>query len=132
MKVLLRSAAESGGTFWKKGYLASVSGQESYTRLTFSQPKTTQSPGGSISKMTLAAFEDHGRWAPTKAQAIPSRRMYLARVLTDSGIDERVTESIQRQSLPVGPDGSIGCLDSEAVVDISFTKDIKHNIKFLS
>src|SRR5208282_385780 len=89
MKVLLISAAEKG-------------------LILLFQPITSLSPAGSISNIALAAFSDQGRWAPTKAQAMPSRRRYLARSWTSEGMDERVRECIQVHSFPVAPSGSIG------------------------
>jgi len=77
-----------------------------------------------MSKITLAAFSDHGRCAPTRAHAKPSRIRYLARVLTESGISERDAESIQRQSFPVGPDGSMGWFELEDLM-IAFEKIIE-------
>jgi hypothetical protein len=65
-------------------------------------------PDDSMERIAFVAVSDQGRWAPTRAQARPSRIRYLARVLMDSGIIERVVEPIQRQILPVGPEGSIG------------------------
>lgn len=66
------------------------------------QPITEQSPDGSREKSALAAVEDQGRWAPMRAQAMPSRMRYLARVRMVSGIEVRVVLEIQVESCSVG------------------------------
>jgi hypothetical protein len=80
-------------------------------RLTRSHPKRSHFPGPSMSTITWAAFSDQGRWAPTRAHAIPSRMRYLARVWISCGMSEMLMESTQRHSFPVGPLGSIGKLE---------------------
>lgn len=114
VKVLLSRAAERGLIFFVQ--LALVN--STINRLTRSQPKMGDFPGDSISRIAFAAFSDHGRWAPRRAQASPSRIKYFARVLTDSGICESDAESTQVQSFPVGPDGSIGCVEAAEVMVI--------------
>ena len=49
-----------------------------------------------------AAFEDQGRWAPTRAQARPSRMRYLARTTMEGGIDAVWREEIQVERCWVG------------------------------
>lgn len=85
-------------------------------RLAFSQPNIAHAPGDSMSKMAFAAFSDHGRWAPTRAHANPSRIRYLALVLIDSGISESSTESIHVHSFPVCPSGSMGLVEIEVML----------------
>jgi hypothetical protein len=82
-----------------------ILGEEGLTR---SHPKRSHFPAPSMSTITWAAFSDQGRWAPTRAHAIPSRMRYLALVWISWGMSERFRESTQRQSFPVGPLGSIG------------------------
>ena len=69
-----------------------------------------------MERIAFVAFSDQGRCAPTRAQVRPSRIRYLARVLIEFGISERDVESIHRQSFPVGPDGSIGCVEADEVI----------------
>jgi len=69
-----------------------------------------------MERIAFVAFSDQGRCAPTRAQVRPSRMRYLARVLIDSGISDRDIESIHRQSLPVGPDGSMGWVETGEVI----------------
>ena len=57
---------------------------------TLSHPKIVQCPGLSMLETAFAAVSDHGRWAPTRAQAIPSRIRCLARSATSIGISEEV------------------------------------------
>ena len=54
--------------------------------LTYRCPKTVAVPFGSKACMLLAACSDHGTWAPTIAQARPSRTRCLARMRTCSGM----------------------------------------------
>lgn len=75
---------------------------------TLSQPKTVQFPGPSILRMASVAVLDHGSFAPTSAQPIPSRMRYLVCVLISSGTSFSSIDLTQLQILPVVPWGSLG------------------------
>lgn len=70
---------------------------------TSSYPITTCFPFSSKTAIASKAFCDHGTRAPTSAQAMPSRKRYLARVRTESGISSSWREAIQVQSWLVTP-----------------------------
>ena len=67
------------------------------------QPISVLEPGGSTARIAFVAVSLQGRWAPTRAQARPSRIRYLALVRTSGGIEESSVVEIQLASLEVTP-----------------------------
>ena len=60
-----------------------------------------------MSNTACTATLDQGSFAPTMAQAMPSRTKCLTLVWTFDGISESWTESIQLQTCPVTPFGAL-------------------------
>src|SRR5260221_14393809 len=72
------------------------------------QPMIVLSPLPSKRVMVSTASTDHGSFAPTRAQPMPSSSRYLARVRTASGTSSNDNFVSQLESAPVTPEGSVG------------------------
>src|SRR5258708_16607111 len=72
------------------------------------QPMIALSPLPSKRVMVSTASADHGNFAPTNAQPMPSSSRYLARVRTASGTSSSDSFVSQLESAPVTPAGSVG------------------------
>lgn len=79
---------------------------------------TTCRPGSSKLDKASNALADQGTLAPTKAQAIPSRKRYLARVRTGSGTSSKVKAPIHVQSWLVMPPSALYAADFVVVGDV--------------
>ena len=70
-----------------------------------------------MSNTACTAFLDQGNFAPTIAQAMPSRIRYLTFVWISDGISESWTESTQLQTCPVIPSGALhGAREDENLI----------------
>src|ERR1700730_18166846 len=72
------------------------------------QPMIVLSPLPSKRVIVSTASDDHGNFAPTNAQPMPSSSRYLARIPTASGTSSSDNFASQLESVPVTPSGSVG------------------------
>src|SRR6266702_6185172 len=72
------------------------------------QPMIVLSPLPSKRAMVSTASADHGSFAPTSAQPMPSSSRYLARLRTAAVTSSSDNLVSQLESVPVTPAGSVG------------------------